>query len=80
MSRNPPAIEYDAVTTRVALRLRAIRLESGETITAIANRAGISKGYLSTLEHGNACPTVEMLVRLARAYGVSTRTMIPGDL
>ena len=36
--------------------LKAVRLESGLTQADVANRLGVSKGYISRLESGKARP------------------------
>ncbi len=52
-------------------RLRAIRLESGRTLTETAARAGISPQYLSEIERGRKEPSSEMIAAIIGALGVT---------
>lgn len=50
-------------------RLRARRTAAGETISAVAMRAGLSVPYIANLENGRGNPTLTALSALARALG-----------
>ena len=53
-------------------RLRDARTAQSLSLTEVAARAGISKAYLSQLEHGaSTTPSHEVLRRLATALGTS---------
>ena len=52
-------------------RLRAIRLESGRTLTETAARAGISPQYLSEIERGRKEPSSEMIAAIIGALSVT---------
>ena len=53
-------------------RLREARIAQSLSLTEVATRAGISKAYLSQLEHGaSTTPSHEVLRRLATALGAS---------
>ena len=53
-------------------RLRGARAAQSLSLTEVASRAGISKSYLSQLEHGaSTTPSHEVLRRLATALGAS---------
>ena len=67
----PRRIEADATTLKVGERLRALRLEHNMSLAQLAEAAGISKGHLSSVEHGLAAITVETIARLARALETS---------
>lgn len=64
-------------------RLRALRRERGTTLAAVAAETGISVSTLSRLESGARRPTLELLLPLARAYGVTLDELVdappPGD-
>lgn len=47
------------------------REHRGIELTRCADRAGLSKGYLSSIENGNRTGTVKTLLRLAEELGVS---------
>ncbi len=56
--------------------IRYHRQVAGWTVTALAQRANVSIGYLSKLEHGkNATPPV--LKRIADALGVTVGDLMP---
>jgi transcriptional regulator with XRE-family HTH domain len=55
----------------VCRRLRALRIESGLTLDALAARSGFTKGYLSRIETGGKAPPIASLARIARALGQS---------
>jgi DNA-binding XRE family transcriptional regulator len=64
-------------------RLRALRLERQETISATAGRAGISPQYLSEIERGRKEPSSEMIAALAGALGttlIGLTEQVAGDL
>ena len=67
----------------VGPRLRALRRERGTTLAAVAAQTGISVSTLSRLESGARRPTLELLLPLARAYGVTLDELVdappPGD-
>ncbi len=48
-------------------RMRAIRKEKGITLTEIANKTGISIGYLSHLEKGTRKnPSIEIMDKISK--------------
>jgi len=60
----------DEVVDAVGPRLRALRRRRGLTLAALAAATGISESTLSRLEGGGRRPTLELLLPLARTYGV----------
>ncbi|BAU87685.1 XRE family transcriptional regulator [Streptomyces laurentii] len=52
-------------------RLRAARERRGVTLTGVGEATGIAPSTLSRMETGRRRPTLDVLLRLARAYGVS---------
>jgi transcriptional regulator with XRE-family HTH domain len=62
--------DLDAVLATVGPRLRGLRHQRDTTLTSVAAATGISVSTLSRLESGQRRPTLELLLRLARAYGV----------
>ncbi len=52
-------------------KLRALREKSGMTQLQVANRIGVSKTMISAYETSGKAPSVEMLIRLSRLFGVS---------
>lgn len=52
-------------------RLRAARERRGATLTGVGRATGISPSTLSRIETGRRRPTLEVLLHLAKEYGVS---------
>jgi transcriptional regulator with XRE-family HTH domain len=67
----------------VGPHLRALRRDRGTTLAALAAQTGISVSTLSRLESGARRPTLELLLPLARAHGVTLDELVdapaPGD-
>jgi transcriptional regulator with XRE-family HTH domain len=62
--------ELDDVLAAVGPRLRSLRRKRGITLAALAETTGISESTLSRLESGGRKPNLELLLPLARAYGL----------
>jgi len=62
--------ELTDVLAAVGPRLRALRKRQGITLADLAETTGISESTLSRLEGGGRRPNLELLLPLARAYGV----------
>ena len=56
--------------------IRKARLKAGLTQESLAFDAGVSRNYVSLLELNRKSPTVDMLMRLCKAMGVSAAKMI----
>lgn len=61
---------HDPAAALVGARLRALRHASGLTLAAVAERAGLSKGFLSRLERDEVSPSVATLVTVCGILGV----------
>jgi transcriptional regulator with XRE-family HTH domain len=64
-------------------RIRSLREDRGMTLSALAQRSGLSKGIVSTLEDGRGNPTINTVWRLADAlrvpFGELTREEADGS-
>lgn len=60
----------------VGQRLRALRQRRGSTLAEVARVTGISVSTLSRLESGARRPTLELLLPLARTYGVTLDELV----
>lgn len=60
----------------VGPRLRALRRRSETTLADLATATGISVSTLSRLESGARRPTLELLLPLARAHGVTLDELV----
>ena len=66
----------DQTIATVGPRLRTLRKERETTLTDLASETGISVSTLSRLESGERRPTLELLLRLAQAYGVTLDELV----
>src|ERR1022692_1334180 len=62
------ADEIDEALTSVGPRLRVVRERRQATLAQLSQASGISVSTLSRLESGGRKPTLELLLRLARAH------------
>jgi transcriptional regulator with XRE-family HTH domain len=62
--------DLEGVLSGVGPRLRALRSRRDTTLTDVSSATGISVSTLSRLESGGRRPTLELLLPLARMYGV----------
>ena len=65
-----------------AARLRSSRLDAGLTGEDLARLAGLKRPFITNLESGARCPSVEALSRLAEALSVSADYLLdlPGSV
>lgn len=68
--------ELTTVLTAVGPRLRALRGNRGLTLTQLSEKTDISLSTLSRLESGQRRPTLELLLPLAKAYGVQLDELV----
>lgn len=66
----------DRTLDAVGPRLKGLRQRRHITLTELADRTGISTSTLSRLEAGLRRPTLEQLLPLARAYGVTLDELV----
>lgn len=62
----------------VGARLRSLRSDRGTTLTALSAATGVSVSTLSRLESGQRRPTLELLLPLAKMYGVTIDELVGG--
>ncbi|MEJ2870123.1 XRE family transcriptional regulator [Actinomycetospora sp. OC33-EN08] len=68
--------DFTTVLDGVGPRLRALRTARSITLTDLAESTGISLSTLSRLESGGRKPTLELLLPLARAFGVALDELV----
>ena len=56
-------------------RLRAERLSAGLSLSALADKLSVTKGYLSRLEQGKSRPSAAMVERISHAVGVDSSSL-----
>jgi transcriptional regulator with XRE-family HTH domain len=68
--------DLDRALDAVGPRLRALRRERGTTLADLSAATGVSVSTLSRLESGARRPTLEQLLPLARAHGVTLDDLV----
>lgn len=68
--------DFDAALGEVGPRLRALRRRRETTLARLSAATGISVSTLSRLESGDRKPTLELLLPLARAHGVTLDELV----
>ncbi|HEX8631419.1 MAG TPA: XRE family transcriptional regulator [Catenuloplanes sp.] len=68
--------DLDGVLSAVGPRLRTLRQQRETTLTDLSAATGISVSTLSRLESGQRRPTLELLLPLARTYGVQIDELV----
>ncbi len=66
----PRRTEPDAQTAKLGARLRELRLERNMSPGDLADAAHVSKGHLSSIEHGLAAITIQTISRLAKGLAL----------
>src|SRR5689334_22578734 len=66
----PRRAEATANTAKFGTRLRDLRLSRNMSLGDLADTASLSKGHLSSVEHGLTAVTAETVERLAAGLGV----------
>src|SRR5258707_10994109 len=66
-----PAVVPAPIEIDLGARIRALRLARGETLRALAGRAGVTESFLSQVERGVASPSIASVQRIARALDTS---------
>ncbi|MBK9259840.1 MAG: helix-turn-helix transcriptional regulator [Polyangiaceae bacterium] len=66
----PRRTEPDPYASKIGARLRELRLERNMSLAELADAAELSKGHLSSVEHGLAAITIQTISRLAKGLGL----------
>lgn len=72
----PDEPDLERMLDSVAPRLRALRQRRGRTLAELSEETGISVSTLSRLESGLRRPTLDLLIRLAKAYRASLDDLV----
>ncbi len=65
------------VQTRFGEKLRKVRLRTSISQEELAERAGLHRTYVSSVERGERNISLVNIERLAKALGVTMRDLIP---
>jgi len=71
----PRRLITDPTLAKLGERVRQLRLDRDLSLTDLAKRSKLVKGYISTLESGKGNPTALTLLKVAKGLGVTV-----GDL
>ncbi len=66
----PRRIEPEPYALKVGERLRALRQERNLSLAELADASELSKGHLSSIEHGLAAITIQTILRVAKGLGL----------
>lgn len=64
------------IAVSIGSKIRSLRQRLKRTLDAVATTAGISKPFLSQVERGHATPSINSLISIARALGVTVQYFI----
>jgi transcriptional regulator with XRE-family HTH domain len=66
----------DSVDSRIAGRLKSLRLERGWSLDDLARKSGVSRATLSRLENAEVSPTTHVLGKLCSAHGMTLSRLL----
>ncbi len=66
----PRRSEPEPFAQLVGARIRELRLERNMSLAALADASALSKGHLSSVEHGLAAITIQTIERLAQGFEI----------
>jgi len=69
-STSPPR-QISEVGLQISALIRRVRQSRGLTLTELAERSGLTKGFLSLIENGRATPSMDSWARIQSALGAS---------
>ena len=72
-------VDTSTYSGRFAVRLRALRDKTGMSVEAFVEMHGFNRTTWYSWEHGYATPSFDKLPDIAKAFGISVRTLIPKE-
>ena len=72
-------LDTGEITASLGTTLRRVRSSAGLTLEVAARQAGVSKGYLSKVESGQAQPSSKVMVRLDEVFGITLSDILMPD-
>jgi transcriptional regulator with XRE-family HTH domain len=76
MPEAPDELDEQALGAAFGRALRSARMERGFSQEALGFACGRHRTYVSALERGTSSPTLQTVVRLARALGVDAAELV----
>ena len=68
-----------AIERAIAAHIRKERLKLGWTLERLAQKTGLSKGYLSQIENSEKTPPIGTLTKIAYGLGLGVTELISGE-
>lgn len=63
----------------LGIRIALLRIEKGISQAELAKRLRVSASAVGMYEQGRRMPSLDLVVRLAREFGVTTDYLLTGD-
>src|SRR5262249_24544852 len=78
VARNMPIVAgmSDRLATSIAETVHDARAARGLTVSALAERSGVSRAMIAKIERGDAQPTAVLLGRLSAALGMTLSELV----
>jgi transcriptional regulator with XRE-family HTH domain len=77
VSRQPPPEHRLRRRLAVGRLIRDVRIRGNRTQERLGEAAGIDRQTINRIENGHSTPTVDQLLDIAEALGVSPRDLLP---
>jgi transcriptional regulator with XRE-family HTH domain len=68
-------IPESGLNQRIAERVRTMRTQRGLTLDGLADRSGVSRSMISSVERGESSPTAALLGRIAAGLGITLASL-----
>ncbi|MDK2899469.1 MAG: hypothetical protein PWQ10_656 [Patescibacteria group bacterium] len=69
--------DTDATTTKIAKRLRAVRVERSLTQVQVAEKADLNTNYYAKIERGEIRPSIATYEKLAKVLKITSSELFP---
>ncbi len=80
MLKPNPEIGFKLAGQRLGLRLRKVRQQQGQSLDALADKAGVNKLTLGNIERGEGNPTLSVIWKIANGLGVPFSSLLGQDM
>ena len=71
-------IKTKEINQMTCLGISSLRKSSGLSLAALAEMTGVTKSYLSQIEHCKKEPSIRTIFKIATAFGVDVTYLISG--
>lgn len=69
--------DTDVTTTKIAKRLRAVRIERSLTQVQVAEKADLNTNYYAKIERGEIRPSIATYEKLAKVLKITSSELFP---